>query len=154
MDKNAVPQHQNVVTIPVATTKIHAPRMSVCQTMDSAEILLNVTMEMNAQPIFAQLLLMEKHTLALILLFLAPKMLPFLILTLSCSLMMTKQNGSENATRTKVALLVSLMLNVTTTMDVPPTLALNNTVSAYQSTMLGVIQNWLVNQSTINLFLD
>jgi hypothetical protein len=154
MDKNAVSQHQNVKTIPIATTKIHAPRMSVCQTTDSAEILLNVTIAMNAQPISAQLLLMEKHTLALILLCLAPKMLPFLILTSSCSLMMTKQNGSENATRTKVALLVSSMLNVTTTMDVPPTLALNNTVSAYQSTMLGVIQNWLVNQSTINLFLD
>jgi hypothetical protein len=154
MDQNVAFQHQNVATTPIVMTTTHAQRMSACQTMDSADILQDVTIATNAPPTCALLLLMENLSLALILQFLAHKMLPFSTPTLFCFPTMTRQNGLENVTRPRVVSLVLSMLNVTITMDVPPTPAKLNTASAFLSTTHGVILNWLVNQSTINLFLD
>jgi Ni,Fe-hydrogenase I cytochrome b subunit len=109
---------------------------------------------MNAQLISALLLLMVFLTLALTLLFLALKIQPFSMQTLSYFLMSKKQNGSENVIKKLAVFLVLLMLNVMTTTDAPLTLANNNTALVFLSIMLGAILNWRPNQFTTNLFLD
>jgi len=154
MDKNAVLQNQNVSMILIAMIVTLAPKIFACPTMDSADTLQDVRIPMNAPLTYALLLLMEIPTLALILLFLAHKMQPSLILTLYCFLMMKKLNGLESATRPRVVLLALSMLNAIIIKDVSLPLANNSTVLTRISITLGVILNQQPNLSIINLSLD
>jgi hypothetical protein len=127
MDKNAVFLNQNASRTPIVTITTLAPKMFACLIMDSAETLLDVTIAMNVPLTSALLPLTLLLSLVPILQFLALPIQPSSMLTLSCFLMKIKQNGLESATRTKVVFLVSLTLSVMITMDVPLTLANNNT---------------------------
>jgi len=84
MVKNAVNQSRNVLLTLDAMTKILALKISACLSTVSAETLQDVMIIMNVLMTFAQLHLMENHTLALILLVAALKMHHSLMPTLSC----------------------------------------------------------------------
>jgi len=99
-------------------TKILAPKIFACLNMVSAETCQDVMTAMNAQTTLALLPLMEKPTLALILLALALKMQLSSMPTLYYFLIKKKLNGWVNVIRRKDALVVLSMLNAIITKDV------------------------------------
>jgi hypothetical protein len=151
MDKNVVFTNQNVLSIPIVTTKIHALKTFAPQNMDIAETLQSVMITMNALMTLALHPQMVLLALALILLAVALQMLHFSLLTLSCFPTKKKSIGLENAIRNMDALLVSLPLNAMITMVAQTTLAKNSIATMLQLTINGVILKQLNNLSIINL---
>jgi len=100
-----------------------------------------VLITLNVPKISVSQALTRRLTLVLILLNLVPTIKLFLTRTLTSSPKNKKLNGWDNVLLSLVAYLALLMLNVTTTKDVPKTHVSTNSVSTNQSIINGAILN-------------